>query len=121
MKEFAIYRNPLNQFEAVKRGFSWPGFFFTVIWAFVKKMWSVGLITIGGLFVIGFMMGLSGADETTMTVMNNFLSLVVAVVFGVYGNKLRESNLGDRGYDPVDTVIANTPEGAISVHLRNKK
>ena len=32
--------------EFVKEGFCWPGFFFTVAWAFYVKLWALGLATI---------------------------------------------------------------------------
>ncbi|WP_226912943.1 hypothetical protein [Halomonas sp. 3D7M] len=37
MKEFKIYMHPAGMHEAVKQGWSWPGFFFGPIWALVKK------------------------------------------------------------------------------------
>ena len=42
MKTFKIYEHPAGNREAVKQGWSWPGFFFGPIWAFVKKMWGLG-------------------------------------------------------------------------------
>ena len=35
MEKYAVY-DRRGELEAVKRGWSWPGFFFSWIWAFVK-------------------------------------------------------------------------------------
>ena len=34
----------------VKIGWPWPGFFFTWIWALVKKLWGIGF----GVFAVAF-------------------------------------------------------------------
>ena len=42
MRTYKIYRKDA-EVVAVKDGFSYPGFFFTWIWALVKRLWTVGL------------------------------------------------------------------------------
>ena len=44
MHKYNVYKHPIIGYEAIKQGFSWPGFFFTWIWAFVKKLWADGVI-----------------------------------------------------------------------------
>ncbi|MEM0111894.1 MAG: DUF2628 domain-containing protein, partial [Candidatus Parvarchaeota archaeon] len=44
MKTYNIYKHPLGDIKAVKVGWSWPAFFFTWIWAFVKGLYVVGVI-----------------------------------------------------------------------------
>ncbi|MCY4487204.1 MAG: DUF2628 domain-containing protein [Deltaproteobacteria bacterium] len=44
MKKFSILRHATSGYEVVKNGWSWPAFFFTWIWAFVKKLWLIGVI-----------------------------------------------------------------------------
>jgi len=121
MKEFAIYKNPIGQFEAVKKGFSWPGFFFAAIWAFVKKMWAIGGATIGVVFVVFFVLAMAGVDEYSLNMFTNIVNLAVALFFGIMGNQLREKNLNDRGFELVDTVQAANSEGAIAIYVRDNE
>jgi hypothetical protein len=44
MKTFKVFRHPTLGFQAVKEGFSWPGFFFGPIWAFAKKLWGYAFL-----------------------------------------------------------------------------
>src|SRR3989337_3893601 len=58
MKTFDLYRHPTLGYEAVKRGFSWPGFFITPLWALSKRMWLGGAL----LLVIWFFLFAARAD-----------------------------------------------------------
>lgn len=54
MKHYKIFKNQIGQIEAVKQGFSWPAFFFTWIWALVKKNWFLAIgILISGILLQG--------------------------------------------------------------------
>ncbi|WP_181919263.1 DUF2628 domain-containing protein [Alkalilimnicola ehrlichii] len=39
MKTFNMFHHPHHGHKAVKVGFSWPGFFFGIIWAAIKGLW----------------------------------------------------------------------------------
>ena len=47
MKQIDVYSHPVHGFEAVKNGFSWPGFFFTWIWMMLCRMWAGTLVVFG--------------------------------------------------------------------------
>lgn len=113
MKQYRIYASPIGMTEVVKQGWSWPAFFFTVIWAMVKKMWALGVGLFGLFFVIGFIGGDAGGADVVV----NLLSLVASVVFGIQGNAWREKNLIGRGFELVGTLNASNPEGALAMHL----
>lgn len=106
MKQFAILQHPASGHEVVKNGWSWPAFFFTWIWAFVKKLWLIGVI----VFLFGILA--SSIPEAWLVG-----ELIISIVMGVKGNELRLKRLRDSGYEQVATVEANTPDGALAVHL----
>ena len=56
MKQYKIFENSSGSRETIKQGWSWPAFFFGFIWAFVKKMYLLGI----GLIVVFFLVGLIG-------------------------------------------------------------
>lgn len=120
MKQYKIFRHPAGPSEAVKQGWSWPGFFFAAIWALCKKMWALGLGTFGAFFVAGVILGATMGSNSDGAIdgIINLLAFVACIVYGANGNAWREQNLASRGFELVDTVTASNPEGAIALHLK---
>jgi len=115
MKTFKVFRHPTLGFQAVKVGFSWPGFFFLFIWAFVKKLWGYAFAIIGILIILTiieklFMKGQYGYTNLLMEIL---LRLIVYIFVGLKGNEWRISNLQKRGFELVDTLQAESPDAAI--------
>lgn len=122
-KQYRIYENTLGVREAVKQGWSWPAFFFSFIWAFVKKMNAVGGGVVGGLvFLIIFFGAIensSNADSNdALNALFGFVEIALAVVFGVNGNRWRELNLGTRGYQLKGIISAETDESALMLYAK---
>jgi hypothetical protein len=119
MKQFKIFVNSEGKTEAVKIGWSWPAFFFNIIWVLVKKMYLLGIVLLAAIIafglVLGLVLGLVIGDVIIM-----FLNIVVSIIFGAYGNRWRETNLQERGFELKDTVSATTPENAMSLYLKEK-
>lgn len=113
MRTFDVYKHPIKGYEAVKQGFSWPGFFFVWIWALIKKMWwcavfilavDLLLITIeNALFQAGF------AASASVLILAR---LGLYVFIGAEGNQWRKNNLLDRGYKKIGTAEASSPDDA---------
>ena len=119
MKQFKIYSNPQGSYEAVKQGWSWPAFFFSCIWALVKKMWVLGVGVFALLFLLGVIAGVVGEDdEEAIITIADVAGLIVSIVFGVSGNSWRERNLESRGYDCQGAVNASNPEGALALYIK---
>jgi hypothetical protein len=125
-KAYKVFEHPQNRVEAVKQGWSWPAFFFTWIWALVKKMWAVGIVTAIVWFVIGSFFqwlatpprGVTSSQAETASAVVGVIELLFGFVicfwFGLRGNKWREQNLVSRGYSLIGQVRAATPEGAVA-------
>jgi hypothetical protein len=113
MKQYKVFKHSSGAIEAVKQGWSWPAFLFSFIWAMVKKMWALGI----GLFVLSLifisMVG-PGAD-----LLINILSVMVSLIFGMYGNSWRGKNLESRGYEIKDTITAANPGEAIAIFMKS--
>lgn len=128
MKNYNVYKHADGKVEAVKQGWSWPGFLFGAIWALVKKLWSVAAILIGIavlINIISVMMMPSSYDyyeqsssAAAFGLFGNLLQLGIAIFLGVKGNSLREANLTKRGYAFVANINANNPDEAISLALK---
>lgn len=139
MPKFHVYRHPvlgfrhsLIGFSAVKEGFSWPGFFFLWIWAFLKKRWSRGvlLLTIhwGGVLLIAALgwaidfrwaWVLAGISYSPLAIWPPFsvfgaIGLGLGLFAGFQGNKWIEEHLGLSGYEYLGFTRAVNQEAAIA-------
>ena len=102
MKAFDVYKHPTQGYQAVKQGFAWPVFFFSWIWAFVKKMWGLGFAFLGILFLLLLAEAVFEQEENMGGVLLIFLAqLVFFIVVGVKGTS------GSSGVT-VGVVVAHT-------------
>ncbi|MDY0275873.1 MAG: DUF2628 domain-containing protein [Desulfomicrobium sp.] len=117
MKQYKIFTHPTQAMEAVKQGWSWPGFFFSFIWALVKKQWVLGFGVLIGIVGLGYLVDAFIQDTDLGERMINLFALAINFVFGMKGNSFREGNLISRGYQLVNTVAAKNPKGAMIAHV----
>lgn len=114
MKQYKVFKHPSGSIEAVKQGLSWPAFFFTCIWAMVKKMWWLGVgVLIVNLVFVFIVKGTGGV------VLIQIITAIVSLIFGAKGNSWRVKNLVSRGFEQVDTVTAAKPKSAVALYLNS--
>ncbi len=106
MKQFDLYQHASKDPEAVKVGFSWPGFGFGYIWTFVKGLWVHGFLLLLGSITIVTLAGGSGAAA-------NIVMLAVAVFVGLRGNDWRRAKLLKEGYKHMQRVDAESTDLAV--------
>jgi len=122
VKQFKIYENPQGNFEAVKIGFCWPGFFFGAIWALFCKMWKLGLGIMGVAVLLGFIgSGVSIEAAKTVELITNLFSIGVSFALGFKGNELREGDLLSKGYELKGTELFGNKDGAIAQYIKSKE
>jgi hypothetical protein len=102
LKTFTVYKND-KVVEVVGVGFSWPAFFCTWIWAFVKKMYGLG--TVGMLI---FMVAVN-----TISIVNIGLLILLSLILGLKANEWKASHLRKRGFVKGREVITMSKEDAI--------
>jgi hypothetical protein len=112
MKRYKILKSPLGMIEAVKIGWSWPGFLFTMIWLLVKKLYVTAGIVWSIAIVITFV-----ELETGGTVFSSFFSVSIGLIAGLKGNQWRVKNFISRGFIFKTTVSAQTPDGALASYI----
>ena len=118
MTQFKVFKHPSGVIEAVKHGWSWPAFFFTYVWAFVKQQWRLGFGLLCGLFALVVILDAIGIYQALGPLIF-VLMLLVKVLFGIHGNSWRERNLLSRGYEHVDTIGADNPYKATALSLKS--
>jgi hypothetical protein len=119
MKTFNIYQHPTLGIEAVKQGFSWPGFLFGAIWMLVKKLWMLAALwfALGVALELVDMVAKSSTDEGAALLVQGLLLvgyLALMLVPGFKGNAWREAGLRRRGFVLKQTVQAETPDAALA-------
>ena len=119
MKTFNVYKHPTQGFEAVKVGFSWPAFFFGIIWMLVKKLW--GLAGLWFAMYVGLSLIEAVTDQSQESGAQALVYLILAagyfaswLVPAFKGNKWREENLSKRGYELLSSAQAETPDAAVA-------
>lgn len=122
MKQYKVFDHPTGKIEIVKQGWSWPGFFFTAIWAFFNRMWLIGGVVFAAFFV-GTVLGeiAGGETEQDIDLIIDIAILILPIVFGVKGNSWREKNLQGRGYEYRTTVTVANPKGALAIYIKEKQ
>jgi ABC-type transport system involved in multi-copper enzyme maturation permease subunit len=114
-RTFEIFRHPLKDLKAAKVGFSWPGFFFTWIWALASRLWIIGAL----LFLFSLVFGLlplllSFQSPFETRVILTSLALLVKLVVGLKGNSWKGNALQFRGYEYIGSIKAANPADAIA-------
>lgn len=117
MKQFNIYAHPQGSYEAVKHGWSWTACGFGPVWALGKKMWALGVGSLGVILVIEIV-GAVNNEAMEIALLNHVVLTVMAVIFGAYGNTWREKHLASSGFVFKDTVTAVNGESAIERYLK---
>lgn len=121
MKKFDIYEHPFFGREVVKKGFIWPAFFFSFIWAYLKGMRSVAgslipaMLLLAGApaILLSVVLFVAGQEEVMLTVPLYLTVSYGPVWFGLslltgfYASKWRGYHLRDEGYKLVKTVPEN--------------
>lgn len=111
MKMYEIYTSPIGGIEAVKKGWSWPAFFFAWIWAFVKGLYGLG----AGVLIFGILFSIPSPA------LGLVYYLIVGLWLGSDGNARRSSNLISRGFHLADRIGSQTPEAAKALFVQNQK
>lgn len=123
MKTFNVYKYPTQGFDAVKVGFSWPAFFFGLIWMTKEKVWGLAGLWIVAYAACSFIEGVIGAARH-QSPQGGALALASSVLVAAYstlwlvlsikGNKWREVKLSKWGYELLNIGQAETPDAAVT-------
>lgn len=95
--------------QLVKEGFSWPAFFFTVIWALWSRLWLVAAI----FLAVEVLWMVASSWLGLHPVLNAVISVGMAAAIGFVANDLKRSTLFRRGYAEVGVVAGNDRDAAL--------
>ena len=100
--------DPDRDLVLVKEGFSWPAFFFSVLWALWHRLWLVA----GLFFLVQLAVSLVLAVWTPDPVSASAVSVGAALIVAYVANDLRRWTLGRRGFVESAVVAADGRDSA---------
>lgn len=110
MAQFNVYKKERYSYEpeyrAVKEGFSIPGFLFTFIWVFIKKLWLLGFVIIS-IITISIIITTLFLDDKAGDLIAKLFGLALSIYIGSNGNKYLGKDLLKRGYTLVGLYEGN--------------
>jgi hypothetical protein len=114
METYTLYTGPGGEIVAVKKGFSWPPFFFGPFWAFSKGLAGMGL----GLLVLGILIGYTvhrvpAESSVGLMLVLRISLLILPVIMGFEGNGFWRRRLERKGYQPSGEIQAPDVSAAI--------
>lgn len=107
MKTYTIYTNKSNLI-AIKKGWSWPAFFFGPFWGFTKGFWIGDVIILILMLAISIALVAQGKSGSP--------GLLVAIIYGIKGNKWWVSRITNKGYSETDSLQAPNANSAIMLY-----
>ena len=106
-------KDPKNvELEVVNLGFSWPAFFFNIVWALSNKIYFYSFICTISIILIALLSVLT----------SNFLLLLIflvmsSVYWGLFGSSILTDNLIKRRYQPLKLINSTNSFQALLLFL----
>ncbi len=119
MKTFIVYQSQEGSFKIIKKGFSWPGFFFTAIWLGLGGLWIqlatllVFILIISFGFVYLVTLSPAGFNDSGIDGLQSLLQLCVALYIGWAGNEWLTDKMKIKGFNAKGHVEAKNKASAL--------
>ena len=113
-REYQIHSHDEKGLLAIKNGFSWPGFFFSFVWATVKGLYLHAGAIVGAMIALW----LAAIFMAEVAMVWSFLAALLIFVVGQKGNAWLAQRAEAGGYRFRGTVVARSPAHAVSVFKR---
>ncbi len=128
MRKYNVFADDRGRLRAVKSGFCWPAFFFTVLWAFFRGLWKTGFFLLGLLLLenaVSHVVVLVNADDPAalasasegLSLMYFLFSMTIRLGLGAHGNKQVEQRLRARGFY---LIMKDVPAGWFGAGLEER-
>ena len=118
MATYDVYQHSkTGKYQAVKKGFCWPAFFFGGLWAFSRRLYLVGIV-IGVIFIL-FIVAEIGMSSKGLLYESMLVGLRVFLqyAFARFANDIRVWFIKLRGYEKLSEVSANWYSAAVEQYI----
>ena len=100
--------DPDRDLVLVKEGFSWPAFFFSMLWALWLRLWLVAGLFLLVQAALSLVLAVWRPDPVSAAAVSAGAALILAFA----ANDLRRWTLGRRGFVETSVVAADNRDGA---------
>ena len=101
METYILFRGQDGTVVAVKKGFSWPAFFFGPFWAFSKGLTGVGIGLLGlGVMFAAIKHSLTVNSPVGLCLVAWVAPLILPVIVGFEANGFWRRRLEQKGFQP---------------------
>lgn len=130
MKIYSIYADKKGNYQVVKRGWSWPAFLFTVIWAIKNNVHTTSTcrFTLLCYIIISFVIMLLLPVQSDISLFlqllmtyTGFLLLALGLIMGANGNQWLRTKLLQRGYAYQEIILADNQTAALTLYIKENK
>ena len=104
----------MDNIVAVKEGFCWPAFLFSLVWATFHRMWLFAFSLMGLVSIIIFTLNQQGAKPSFTLI----VCFGIFTMFGYLANDFRRFKLKRAGYLERSIIIAPTVDAAVQRYLK---
>jgi len=104
----------MDEIVAVKEGFCWPAFLFSLVWATLHRLWLFAFSLMGLCSVTYFTLYQQGAEPT----FNLIVCFGIFALFGYHANDFRRFKLRRAGHLERGIILAPTVDAAVQRYLR---
>lgn len=130
MRTFDIYTRNDGASKAVKKGWSWPAFFFGSLWALSMQLWLIGILLLPVELILQMFVSFteqqqknaSASYSEILAMVGGVIALVglgIRIIFGSYGNSWKRKRLERVGYSHDIIIKARSKADAISLVANN--
>ncbi len=104
----------MDEIVAVKEGFCWPAFLFSLVWATFHRLWLFAFSLMGLCSVTFFTLYQQGAEPS----FNLIVCFGIFALFGYHANDFRRFKLRRAGYLERGIILAPTLDAAVQRYLK---
>lgn len=115
MRTFRIFEKDGAESIAIKKGVSWPAFFFVGFWSLVKGLWGFTLLYVA-VCLFNVWIAAGGGE-----VLAGLLGIGLAGLFAIKGNEWLEQRALKNGYVFAEEVEAGSRESALQEHWASRQ
>ena len=104
----------IDNIVAVKEGFCWPAFLFSLVWATFHRLWLFVFSLMGMVSVIYFTLYHQGANPSFTLI----VCFGIFTLFSYHANDFRRFKLKRAGYLERGIILAPTVDAAVQRYLK---
>jgi len=120
VKRFSIYEHPNGKTDVVKKGWSWPAFLFTLLWAWTEEIWIIVIPVIAGSFFLSTLLHYYGTNDEMSETLIRIVAILICFALGLFGNACQERKLRSNDFVFREIIEARRKDEALALYKKKR-